>query len=130
MFKKMMSLFIAVMLVFSVGTVSVFAKEGNQTPVASETDEPIEPTPLATAPPLPPCGIIGKSGDVNKDYEITMTDVLMMRAYIAHYIELDENALLLGDINSDGVVDMEDVLITQKYIARYPMPIVGEYLYL
>ncbi|MBR3290053.1 MAG: dockerin type I repeat-containing protein, partial [Clostridia bacterium] len=53
-------------------------------------------------------------GDVDKDGEITMKDVLKLRKFIAGMIaDMDRAA----DVNRDGSVDMKDVLLMRRLIA-------------
>ncbi len=54
-------------------------------------------------------------GDVNRDEEVNMKDVLALRKYLGKYeIDIDEKT---SDVNRDEVADMKDVLLIRKYLA-------------
>ena len=55
-------------------------------------------------------------GDANKDGNVNMKDVLMVRKYVAG-IEVDID-LVAADVNGDGVVNMKDVLTERKFVAN------------
>ena len=55
-------------------------------------------------------------GDVNRDGDVDMKDVLALRKYVAgHGGDIDKAA---ADANGDGSIDMKDVLLMRKYIAN------------
>lgn len=56
-------------------------------------------------------------GDANADGEITMSDVLAMRKYIAGIEDLSSLAFYNADTDSDNDVTMSDVLYDRKFIA-------------
>ncbi len=58
-----------------------------------------------------------KLGDVNRDGEVTIKDVGMLRLYLAD--KIDENALHLdaGDIDGDGEITSRDVGMLRLYLA-------------
>ncbi|MBQ7671398.1 MAG: dockerin type I repeat-containing protein [Clostridia bacterium] len=56
-------------------------------------------------------------GDVTGDGRITMSDVLMMRKFIAGIIDLTDEQFMRADITGDGYITMSDVLRIRKIIA-------------
>jgi len=60
---------------------------------------------------------IALKGDINKDDDVTMKDVLLLRRYIAGLSELDEDGQRRADINADDDVTMKDVLKLRRMIA-------------
>ena len=60
---------------------------------------------------------IALKGDINKDDDVTMKDVLLLRRYIAGLSELDEDGQRRADINADDDVTMKDVLKLRRIIA-------------
>ena len=68
----------------------------------------------ATTTTLPPNLIYG---DCNSDTKINMSDVLLLRKYLARWdVSINEDA---ADVNNDGRITMADVLLLRKYIARW-----------
>ena len=57
-------------------------------------------------------------GDINKNYSINMSDVLLVRQYLAEAITLDSEQLKLADTNQSGNVNLQDVLELEKYLAE------------
>ena len=56
-------------------------------------------------------------GDVNRDKEVNMKDVLALRKYLGKYeIDIDEKT---SDVNRDETADMKDVLLIRKYLAGF-----------
>ena len=56
-------------------------------------------------------------GDCNDDAKISMTDLLVMRKYLAKWkVTINETA---ADVNLDDKVNMTDVLFVRKYLAKW-----------
>ncbi len=59
-----------------------------------------------------------KMGDLNEDGDVKVSDLLILRQYLAHNITLDGNKLLAADLNKDGSVKVSDLLILRQYLAH------------
>ena len=57
-------------------------------------------------------------GDANRDGNVDMKDVLIIRKYIAHLIKEEDINFPAADVNFDGSVDMKDVLLIRKFISH------------
>jgi len=58
-----------------------------------------------------------KTGDVNGDNKINMTDIICLRKYFAGLTNLSEKNKLNADINKDGKINMTDIIKLRKYFA-------------
>ena len=74
--------------------------------------EPCEDNPEIN--PIEPIGILG---DVNGDYKVDINDVTIIQKYIADFVEITDNEVLLADATQDNVVNIKDATAIQKYIA-------------
>lgn len=59
-----------------------------------------------------------KTGDVNKDGEVGADDATEIQRYIAEYITLTDEQLVLGDVNFSNTVNIIDATLIQKYTAN------------
>ncbi|MBR3289387.1 MAG: dockerin type I repeat-containing protein [Clostridia bacterium] len=57
-------------------------------------------------------------GDVDRDGDVTMKDVLLLRRYIAHLVGEDALDLMAADVDLDENATMKDVLYIRQYIAH------------
>lgn len=57
-------------------------------------------------------------GDVDRDGDIKMSDVVALQKAIAQLTQLDDEQKVLGDVTGDGQLKMDDVVAIQKYIAK------------
>ena len=57
-------------------------------------------------------------GDANRDNNVDMKDVLLIRKFVAHLITEQDINFPAADVNFDGSVDMKDVLLVRKFIAH------------
>ena len=57
-----------------------------------------------------------KSGDVNKDGNITSSDYVLIKNYIMGTTNLDDEAKKLADYNSDGNITSSDYVLIKEYI--------------
>lgn len=55
-------------------------------------------------------------GDVNKDGEINLLDLLTLVKYLNHETEIATSDLYLLDFNGDGVVDEKDLVALQSFL--------------
>jgi hypothetical protein len=62
-------------------------------------------------------------GDVNGDGQISLTDLILLRRYLAEYdYDLDYSTVdvaLGADMNSDGVINLSDLILLSRYLADY-----------
>ena len=58
-----------------------------------------------------------KTGDINNDNEIDITDLVILRRGLAGLVELTSNENLAADINHDNNVDITDLVILRRYLA-------------
>lgn len=58
-------------------------------------------------------------GDTNMDAQITMTDILSLRQYLANTTTFNCCQEYLADANGDGNITLADVLYVQQYMASY-----------
>ena len=63
--------------------------------------------------PAPPCG---NYGDINGDGNVSGSDVLLVKRYIAGAMTLTPDQLARADVNNDGKVDEDDVSLMNDYI--------------
>lgn len=96
MFKRILTIIIAFVLVFSCTTVA-FAT-GDDTEL------------------LPADGY--KQGDVNMDSNIDVKDVILVLKHTVELITLTKEELALADIDSNGVVNVRDAIYIQKIIVN------------
>ena len=54
-------------------------------------------------------------GDINRDGEINMVDVLLIRQYIVDVVQLDEIEVYCADFDCNGEVNTADVLLLRRY---------------
>lgn len=59
-----------------------------------------------------------KTGDVDFNGQVSLTDVTIIRNYLAKVITLTNDELEVADVNGDGVVNTADVLEIQKFMAH------------
>ena len=61
-----------------------------------------------------------KSGDVNTDYVVDISDVILLSRYIAEdpTISIPDEGLELADTNGDGILNGADVVVILQMIAR------------
>lgn len=64
---------------------------------------------------LPIPGVI--LGDVNEDKSVTVTDIVMLRGFIAGDILPTDNQFKAGDINEDGQLTVTDIVALRGIIA-------------
>ena len=57
-------------------------------------------------------------GDVNRDGDVNLYDLLTLQQYLAKNITLTETQLLISDVTKDDKVDLYDLLTLQQYLAR------------
>lgn len=57
-------------------------------------------------------------GDVNRDGNVDLYDLLTLQQYLAKNITLTETQLLISDVTKDDKVDLYDLLTLQQYLAR------------
>ena len=57
-------------------------------------------------------------GDVNRDGDVDLYDLLTLQQYLAKNITLTETQLLISDVTKDDKVDLYDLLTLQQYLAR------------
>lgn len=58
-----------------------------------------------------------KKADINNDDLIDITDLVILRQYLAEIISKDKINILAADINEDGNVDITDLIILRKHLA-------------
>ena len=56
-------------------------------------------------------------GDANDDSSITMSDILIVRKYIAGIVDKKDLNFLAADVSADSSITISDVLLLRKYIA-------------
>ena len=57
-------------------------------------------------------------GDVNEDYSVDITDVVLLRAHIVGNNTLSDRAQSIGDVNKDTATDIVDVVIMRNAIVN------------
>ena len=57
-------------------------------------------------------------GDVNRDGDVDLYDLLTLQQYLAKNITITETQLLISDVTKDDKVDLYDLLTLQQYLAR------------
>jgi|GEM_PF-3182501 len=60
-----------------------------------------------------------KSGDINGDDVVSVSDVTMLRRYLADMCDLYDEQRAIADTNADGSVDILDATYLQMYLAEY-----------
>ena len=58
-----------------------------------------------------------KKADINDDALIDITDLVILRQYLAEIVLKDKINVLAADINEDGNVDITDLIILRKHLA-------------
>jgi hypothetical protein len=61
-------------------------------------------------------GFMNFLGDLNGDGKITLADLMMLRLYLDHEIELTQTQMICGDINKDGQIDIGDMIKVRNHI--------------
>ena len=62
---------------------------------------------------------IHKSGDINGDDTVNVSDVTMLQRYLADMCDLYDEQRAIADTNADGSVDILDATYLQMYLAEY-----------
>lgn len=62
---------------------------------------------------------IHKSGDINGDGSVTISDVTAIQRYLAEMQSFYEEERMVADTNADGVIDISDATYLQMYLAGY-----------
>ena len=62
---------------------------------------------------------IHKSGDINGDGSVTVSDVTAIQRYLAEMQSFYEEERMVTDTNADGVIDISDATYLQMYLAGY-----------
>ncbi len=62
---------------------------------------------------------IHKSGDINGDGSVTISDVTAIQRYLAEMQSFYEEERMVTDTNADGVIDISDATYLQMYLAGY-----------
>ena len=62
---------------------------------------------------------IHKSGDINGDDMVNVSDVTMLQRYLADMCDLYDEQRAIADTNADGSVDILDATYLQMYLAEY-----------
>ena len=55
-------------------------------------------------------------GDVNKDGEISIYDLLFIKRQMLGLVKLDEPAMLAADVKKDGTIDIYDMLFVKRHM--------------
>ena len=104
---------------------SVVALADGESIAEPTSEEPAVPEPIAIA--FSDLG--SQPGDVDRDGEINMKDVLALRKHIAGAAaisgadaDFDEKA---ADVDGDGSLTMKDVLLLRKFIAGWDVTLIG-----
>ncbi len=101
MFRRVFTMLVAFIMVFSYGE------------VAYAEDDDLEL--------LPSDGY--KQGDVNMDSEIDIKDVILVLKHTVGVISLTDEQCLLADIDSDSEVDVRDAIYIQGIIVNMTTPV-------
>ena len=62
---------------------------------------------------------IHKSGDINGDDMVNVSDVTMLQRYLADMCDLYDEQRAIADTNADGSIDILDATYLQMYLAEY-----------
>ena len=62
---------------------------------------------------------IHKSGDINGDGKVNVTDVTTVQRYLADMSNLYDEQRAVADANADGSIDINDATYLQMYLAEY-----------
>lgn len=62
---------------------------------------------------------IHKSGDIDGDGSVTISDVTAIQRYLAEMQSFYEEERMVADTNADGVIDISDATYLQMYLAEY-----------
>lgn len=57
-------------------------------------------------------------GDVDLDGELTINDATKLQKYLADFITLDDQQLMLADVYRDNIIDINDVSMIQKKLVE------------
>ena len=84
------------------------------TTTPAPTPAPTTAVPETTAAPVPSF----KTGDVNRDNNISIKDATLIQKYIARLETLDDEQKKLADVNGDNNVSIKDATKIQHIIAK------------
>lgn len=62
---------------------------------------------------------IHKSGDINGDGKVNVTDVTTVQRYLADACGFYDEQRAVADANADGSIDINDATYLQMYLAEY-----------
>ncbi len=57
------------------------------------------------------------TGDVNGDGKINLSDIFMIKSYIAGQMNFDETQMKAADINGDGKANLADLFLVKNYVS-------------
>lgn len=132
MFKKTLSLILAIITLISVFSITAFTASAEENKVFSATDDEAsvdeatadeEKLVISDVPKSDSDNIdglvIGYIGDVNKDDKINVKDATYLQKSLAKIVYLTESAKLLADADNNGKLNVRDATTIQKHIAGF-----------
>ncbi len=57
------------------------------------------------------------TGDINGDGKVNLSDIFMIKSYIAGQMNLDETQMKAADINEDGKANLADLFLVKNYVS-------------
>ncbi len=125
MFKKALSLILAMITLISVISITTFTASAEENKVVSATADEASTDEVklvvSDEPNVDPIEIkgtvIGMIGDTNKDNKVNIKDSTYIQKYLARFTYMGESSKLLGDVDGNSKLNVRDATTIQKYIA-------------
>ncbi|MBR3987918.1 MAG: dockerin type I repeat-containing protein [Clostridia bacterium] len=135
MFKKTISILLALITVLSVFSIAGFAVSAEEVTTSVTYDEATNDEATVDEPKLllTPYSdvaegtVIGKMGDVNDDDKFNIKDATVIRKYLAKLEILSERFKALADVDDNKKINIRDATALQKYIANIDVDNVVSY---
>ncbi len=136
MMKRMLSFTLALVMILSMASLTLFTVSAEEAAVAVATaDESTQDEATVDEPKLVLTNmegevdgtVIGRMGDINDDKKINVKDSTLIQKHLAKIISLNEKFKALCDVDNNQKLNIKDATTLQKYIAKFDIDCVVWY---